>query len=97
MQYTLSSAQHVICGNRGAVRVLDQQGYRGGVSLLPAYGADTVVFKPRRMDMSEKSKEVIVSYFGRLVPEKGVVHLLKAFSVLLSRLKNRIRVITWII
>ena len=43
----LSAAQHVMCASREAVSILQRQGYRGGVSVIPIMGLDTRYFYPQ--------------------------------------------------
>ena len=85
----LSAAQHVMCASREAVSILQRQGYRGGVSVIPIMGLDTRYFYPQP-GHAQTPAVLTVGYVGRLVPEKGVADLLRAAAVIPQPVRLRI-------
>ncbi len=81
-QLNLRAAQHILCANSDGITVLRRQNYRGPCSVLPIVGVDTRYFYPRSVDVREKLglEGCVVGYIGRLVPEKGVVDLMRAVA-----------------
>ncbi len=75
---TLDAADVVICGNRGAVDLLRQFGYRRSTPLVPALALDETIFC--RRNVPRLGPDFTVGYVGRLVPEKGVDTLIDAAS-----------------
>jgi glycosyltransferase involved in cell wall biosynthesis len=75
----------VVCGNREAERLLrERSGYRGPSFVLPQFGLDPAEFRPgcaaelrRRLGLEGSP---VVAYFGRFVPEKGLLVLLDALE-----------------
>lgn len=81
----LRAADHVICSSSEAVSVLRQQGYARGASILPLVGVDRRFFYPMPSGQLRENLGLhgwVVGYVGRLVPEKGVDVLLRAFQQL---------------
>jgi glycosyltransferase involved in cell wall biosynthesis len=79
--YTRRAAQHILCGNQEAADVLRQEGYRGGVTHTNIFGLDQRFFYPKPVpDLRAQLglEGVVIGYFGRRVPEKGVDTLLHA-------------------
>jgi len=76
--YNLAHAPGAIAGNHGAEAVLRAKGYLGRVSILPQFGVDPRLFRPKRREGT--SAELVVGYVGRMVEEKGVHHLLQALA-----------------
>ena len=74
-RYSFHTAQHALAGNREAVDVLHQKGYRGPVTVVPQFGIDPEVFRPRPRPVR---REFVIGYAGRLVEEKGLDVLLEA-------------------
>ncbi len=79
----LASADWAIAGSQGAEAVLRAKGFRRPISVIPQFGVDPEMFAPparrRRRPMP------VVAFLGRLVEEKGVQLLLRAFSRLQAR------------
>jgi glycosyltransferase involved in cell wall biosynthesis len=83
-RYVLSRADVMIAGNAEGKAVLERKGYKGPVKVLPLMGVDPERFKRtedselrRRLDLSEL---FVIGYVGRLVEEKGLMHLIDAVS-----------------
>jgi L-malate glycosyltransferase len=82
-RYSLARATTVICGNRRAAELLKAEGlFRGQVEVLPQYGLDVTEYQPGaeselRTQLGLEG-HVVIGYFGRLVPEKGVGALFQA-------------------
>jgi glycosyltransferase involved in cell wall biosynthesis len=74
-RYSFRAAQHAIAGNREAVDVLRQKGYRGAASVIPQFGVDPEVFRPRPRPART---EFVIGFAGRIVEEKGLRVLLDA-------------------
>lgn len=78
-------AAHAIAGNSTAADVLKRKGYAGPLTVIPQFGADPLLFKPRAEGshaQTEAAQRVHIGYAGGLVPEKGVDLLLQACSTL---------------
>ncbi|MEK7476278.1 MAG: glycosyltransferase [Candidatus Coatesbacteria bacterium] len=79
----LGRAAGAIAGNGEAARVLRGHGFRRPVAVLPQYGFDPAVFRPRpraacRRALGWPREGAIAGYVGRLIPEKGIETLLHA-------------------
>ncbi len=77
-RYTLARAAYAIAGNAEAVDVLRKKGYRGPAEVVPQFGVDPEVFRPA--EPARNDGPLVVGYAGRLVPEKGVLLLLRALA-----------------
>ncbi|HEY7063232.1 MAG TPA: glycosyltransferase [Chloroflexota bacterium] len=73
--YSFRAAQRALAGNREAVDVLRQKGYAGPVSVIPQFGVDPELFRPRPRS---PGREFVIGYAGRIVEEKGLHVLLDA-------------------
>ncbi len=69
----------LIVGNAEAATVWRAKGYRGPIALVPQFGVDEATFTPAPHAAREA---FIVGFAGRLVREKGVDVLLRAFAQL---------------
>jgi glycosyltransferase involved in cell wall biosynthesis len=79
--YTQRAAQHILCGNQEAADVLRQEGYQGGITQTNIFGLDKRFFYPKPVpDLRAQLglAGVVIGYFGRRVPEKGIDTLLQA-------------------
>jgi glycosyltransferase involved in cell wall biosynthesis len=72
----LSHANAAIVGNRAAVQVWRDKGYRGPIEVIPQFGVDPVVYAPQPRKQS--TGQLVIGYAGRFVEEKGVDILLEA-------------------
>lgn len=76
----------VICGNNQAQSFLSAKGYHGQSAVIPQIGLNPPAAGADAVSMRAQNDGVpVIGYFGRLVPEKGVLDLLEA----LSRLRHR--------
>jgi glycosyltransferase involved in cell wall biosynthesis len=81
----LRAADHMICSSTEAVTVIRRQGYLRGASVMPLVGVDRRLFNPRPSRQVRESLGLdclVVGYVGRLIPEKGLDVLLRAFQQL---------------
>src|SRR5712692_8154526 len=72
----LRQARAAVAGNSEAKAILERHGFCNAVSVLPQLGVDTCTFSPP--GGSAESRDTIVGYVGRLVPQKGLLLLLEA-------------------
>lgn len=85
-RYNLSKINHIIACNSGVETLLRQKGYKNDISVFQFLGTSPKIFKP--LDVSELKREInlegkfVVGYVGRLVKAKGLITLLKSFSLL---------------
>ncbi|MDQ1431287.1 MAG: hypothetical protein QOF40_1889 [Actinomycetota bacterium] len=75
---TLARIDHLLCGSQAALEVWRAKGYHGDASVVPQVGVDPDTWTPRAHDAP--ARPFTVGYVGRLVPEKGVDGLLRAFA-----------------
>jgi glycosyltransferase involved in cell wall biosynthesis len=72
----LRRAEGVICGNAAAEALVRQYGFKGPVRCIPQVGVDGLRFHPTE----RAGGGVRIGFAGRLVHEKGVDVLLKAYA-----------------
>ncbi len=87
-QFTLASAQHIVCASSEGIEVLRKQGYHRGASIVPQSGVDTRQFQDKSSALLRASLGLdgfVVGYVGRLVPEKGVDLLLQAAATITTK------------
>jgi glycosyltransferase involved in cell wall biosynthesis len=83
-RYCYRNAAAAIAGNADAAVVLRQKGYHGPIDVIPQFGVDPEIFRPRERPPG-RGRPFTIGYYGRLVPEKGVDTLIKAAARLPSR------------
>ena len=86
--YVLNHVDYAICGNHDSVEVWRSKGYTGKIKVIPQFGVDPELFSPIP-NYQLPITNYCIGYGGRLVKEKGVETLLRAFARLNdhSRLK----------
>jgi len=87
--FTMSQTDHFICYSEKAKQCLIAEGVpEKKISLIPL-GVDTTLFHPA----NTQNKKVTILFVGRLVEEKGIQDLCKAFALVnksISEVKLRI-------
>lgn len=78
-QYNYRHASHALAGNQEAGRVLRAKQYRGPLAVIPQFGVDPDLFRPRPIAHRSNGR-LIVGYAGGLLPEKGVDLLVRAVA-----------------
>lgn len=82
LRLSLRRADFVIAGNAEARELLIRQGFpQEKTVVLPQFGVDVEVYRKRLSGERRRAlslRSFTIGYVGRLVPEKGVVTLLKA-------------------
>jgi glycosyltransferase involved in cell wall biosynthesis len=78
-RWMLKQARWAIAGNHEAEHVLRQRGFGGSVAVIPQYGVNPKIFKPRETQLRE---QFTIGFFGRLQEEKGIHTLLRAAAAL---------------
>lgn len=78
-KWVLQNVDHAIMGTESAAQVWRAKGYTGPLSVIPQFGVDPDLFRPRPWD---NHRPFTIGYFGRLVEEKGVHVLLDAAALL---------------
>jgi glycosyltransferase involved in cell wall biosynthesis len=79
-RYNYRHAVHAIAGNREGVSVLRAKGYQGPAAVIPQFGVDPQIYKPRASRGPASSAPFRIGYVGRLVQEKGVDILIRAVA-----------------
>jgi glycosyltransferase involved in cell wall biosynthesis len=79
----LRGAAGAISGNAEAAHILRVRGFRRPVAVVPQYGFDPAMFRPRPRSKCRRAlgwpvAGRLAGYVGRLAPEKGVETLLRA-------------------
>jgi glycosyltransferase involved in cell wall biosynthesis len=85
--YNLKKADYAIAGNQEAVEVWRGKGYKGPIRVIPQFGVDPEIYKPR---VTNHASRFTIGYVGRLVEEKGVQVLLQALEGLAGQWRLRI-------
>jgi glycosyltransferase involved in cell wall biosynthesis len=75
---TLRRTDHLLCGSEASLATWRQKGYEGAASVIPQVGVDTSTFSPR--PAGSPPRPFTVGYVGRLVADKGVDLLVRAFA-----------------
>jgi len=79
----LAGSAGAVAGNAEAARLLRRRGFAGRIAVLPQYGVNAAVFRPRdggacRRALGWPREGPIAGYVGRLLPEKGIETLIRA-------------------
>ncbi len=82
-RYVLRHADWALVGNQAAEEVLRRKGYRGRATLIPQFGVDPEIYRPLP-EVARRAEPFVIGYAGRLVPAKGIMHLLEAVAGLES-------------
>ena len=89
MRATLNASDAVLCANREGVDLLRHWGYVKPLQVIPPIGVDTRVFAPAASSTAPANGAAVgqhvITYMGRLVPEKGIDVLIEAFRLLRSQ------------
>ena len=87
-RWVWNSAAGAVCASENVRRVLEWRGFRGRSWIVPL-SVDVSVFQPRLQDLELRRglalRRRVLTYLGRLVPEKGIAVALEAYR----RLENR--------
>lgn len=79
-RYNFHHAAAALVANHEAASIIQSHGYHGPVHVVPQFGVDPELFTPA--DPPLRPAPFRIGYFGRLVPEKGVLDLLQAVAQL---------------
>jgi len=88
-RYNFRHATHAIAGSHEAAQILRCHGYAGAISVLPQFGVDPEIFSPPGDD-ARNVQTFVVGYLGRLVPQKGLLDLIEALSLLPEHVRIRL-------
>jgi glycosyltransferase involved in cell wall biosynthesis len=92
--YVLKNSDYAIPGDQEAAQLLLKAGYPSSrMAVIPQYGVNPGLFKKKNVKPLKKELGLgsfTVGYVGRLVPEKGIHHLLEAFALIAKRDSNLI-------
>lgn len=77
-KWVLNNVDYAIAGTQSAADVSRAKGYCGGLDVIPQFGTDPELFTPQ----PRPQRPFTVGYIGRLVPEKGIADLMRAFASL---------------
>jgi glycosyltransferase involved in cell wall biosynthesis len=92
-RYNFRHAAHALAANREAASIIRHHGYNGPLTILPQFGVDPQLFAPAEyrtdaiygvptQDRVPTKDRFMVGYLGRLVPEKGILDLIDALTLL---------------
>ncbi len=93
--YVFANSLLAVGGNQESIDILRQKGYHGNTLLLPQMGVASDIKPPddkrkAKVDIGLDPDLIWLVYCGRLVPEKGVLDLIKAYQ---SLSEHRIRLL----
>jgi len=78
-RFNRSCSSGAIAGNNDAQKILQQNGFKQPIIVLPQLGVNQYLFKPVVLTHHEKK---YIGYIGRITEEKGVFFLVRAFLAL---------------
>ncbi|MDZ4717672.1 MAG: glycosyltransferase [Roseiflexaceae bacterium] len=84
-RYSFRHATHALAANQEAAEIIRRHGYRGPLSIIPQFGVDPQLFAPtdNHTDVIYRAPAIFtIGYIGRLVPEKGIIDLIDALTLL---------------
>lgn len=74
-KYCFRNLDLIIAGNKEAIKVLREYGYKGKIIHLAQRGINTERFKKKD---NKDNKKIVIGYVGRMIKEKGILTLLEA-------------------
>lgn len=84
--FNLKHSHGAITGNNEAQQLLMAENFTKPITILPQLGIDQSIFYPQKQEYRNENwgpikahEQKIILFVGRLVPEKGIFHLLNAF------------------
>jgi L-malate glycosyltransferase len=88
--YNLRNTDGIISGNQDGATILREHGYQGAIKVMPQLGIDEKLFAPRsQLELTRKlgidRSDFVIGFVGRFVPEKGLITLLNALSIIKDR------------
>ncbi|KKQ32822.1 MAG: Glycosyl transferase, group 1 [candidate division TM6 bacterium GW2011_GWF2_37_49] len=84
-KFNLKKSDAAIVGNADALAILHGKKFFRPTIILPQLGVDLQIFRPVKKECSSSIK---IGFAGRLVEEKGIFLLLRAFAELSNKYKN---------
>jgi len=82
----LTDAAGAIAGNSDGREILQRQGFRKPIAVMPQYGINPEFFNPRDASALAAtlglSGKFVIGYVGRLLPEKNIACLIRALKLL---------------
>ncbi|MEM7126711.1 MAG: glycosyltransferase [Chloroflexota bacterium] len=81
-KHNYQRAARALAGNQEACSVLRQKGYRRAVEVIPQFGVDPSLFFPVMNSRQWENGPLRIGYAGGLLPEKGLMDLLRACAAL---------------
>ncbi len=79
-RYNMWRTDYAVAGNADAASVLRRKGFRGPMAVLPQFGVDPDIFRRPEGWRREPGQPFTIGYVGRLVEQKGLVHLVRSVS-----------------
>ena len=77
-RYNLARADCAVAGNADAADVLRRKGFRKPIAVIPQFGIDPDLFRRPEGWTRPAGAPFTIGYVGRLVEQKGILHLLRA-------------------
>lgn len=81
----------VLCNSKKGENLIRKWGFKRRVEIIPAFGVDTKLFCPSK-HIQDRSI-ILIGYVGRIVYEKGIDVLLRAFKLLFQKSNKEIKLI----
>ena len=79
-RYSLAQADQAVAGNVDAQAVLRAKGFRRPIHVIPQFGIDPDLFRPREAQPTAGERPFVIGYVGRIVAQKGLLHLVRAVA-----------------